>query len=216
MEELTSEQNALPKINEAAPEFTALTTQGQISLADYRGEWVVLFSHPSNFTPVCTTEFISFAQNNEQFAALNTKLIGLSIDSVYSHIAWVRNIEDLFGVKIPFPIIADLGMEVANKYGMIQRGVSDTSAVRAVFIIDEQGLIRAIIYYPPQVGRNIDEILRLVKALQTADRNRVATPANWQPGESVIVPAPRTTAEAEKRLEAGYNCKDWYFCKREL
>lgn len=210
------EEKSLPRINEAAPDFTALTTQGQISLSDYRGKWLVLFSHPSNFTPVCTTEFVSFAENSGRFADLNTELLGLSIDSVYSHIAWLRNIEELFGVEIPFPVIADLGMEVANKYGMIQKGVSDTSAVRAVFIIDEQGIMRAIIYYPPQVGRNIDEVLRLVKALQTADKNRVATPADWQPGDSVIVPAPRTTDEAQKRLESGYQCKDWYFCKRDL
>ena len=209
-------ETRLPKINEPAPDFSALTTQGQVALKDYRGQWLVLFSHPSDFTPVCTTEFISFAEKSKQFANLNTELLGLSIDSVYSHIAWVRNIEELFEIEIPFPVIADLGMEVANKYGMIQAGVSDTSAVRAVFIIDEQGTIRAIIYYPPQVGRNTDEILRLVKALQTADENKVATPANWQPGDKVIIPPPKTTTAAEKRLKAGYDCKDWYFCKKEL
>ncbi len=206
----------IPRINEPAPQFTAVTTEGVISLSDYRGQWVMLFSHPSDFTPVCTTEFVSFSRNYDCFRELNAALIGLSIDSVYSHIAWVRNIEELFDVKVPFPIIEDLGFNVANKYGMIQAGVSDTSAVRAVFIIDPKQIIRAIVYYPPQVGRNTDELLRLIEGLQTADKYNVATPANWRPGEPVIVPPPRTVEEAEERLKQGYDCKDWYFCKREL
>ncbi|TDX51031.1 peroxiredoxin (alkyl hydroperoxide reductase subunit C) [Orenia marismortui] len=210
------ETGNIPRINDPAPDFTAITTQGEISLSDYRGRWVMLFSHPSDFTPVCTTEFVSFAQNYERFRERNVSLIGLSIDSVYSHIAWVRNIEELFGVKIPFPIIDDLGFKVANKYGMIQPGVSDTSAVRAVFIIDPEQIIRAIVYYPPQVGRNTNELLRLIEALQTADKYNVATPANWHPGEAVIVPPPKTVKEAEDRLKQGYNCKDWYFCYRDL
>ncbi|SNY19476.1 AhpC/TSA family protein [Orenia metallireducens] len=147
---------------------------------------------------------------------MNTALIGLSIDSVYSHIGWVRSIEELFGVKVPFPIIDDLGFKVANKYGMIQSGVSDTSAVRAVFIIDPEQIIRAIVYYPPQVGRNTNELLRLIKALQTADKYNVATPANWRSGDPVIVPPPKTTKEAEQRLKQGYDCKDWYLCYRDL
>nr|WP_018247759.1 peroxiredoxin [Orenia marismortui] len=210
------ETGDIPRINEPAPDFTAITTQGEISLSDYRGRWVMLFSHPSDFTPVCTTEFVSFAENYDRFRALNTSLIGLSIDSVYSHIAWVRNIEELFGVKIPFPIIDDLGFKVANKYGMIQPGVSETSTVRAVFIIDPEQIIRAIVYYPPQVGRNTNELLRLIEALQTADKYNVATPANWCPGDPVIVPPPKTVKEAEDRLKQGYNCKDWYFCYRDL
>ena len=216
MGDSTNQEVSLPRLNEPAPKFTALTTQGPRSLSDYKGQWLILFSHPSDFTPVCTTEFIAFANNSQRFAELNTQLLGLSIDSVYAHIAWVRSIEDLFGVKITFPIIADLGMEVASKYGMIQPGVNDTSAVRSVFVIDDKGILRAIIYYPPQVGRNIDEIVRLVKALQTTDKYKVATPANWQPGDKVIIPPPKTVEEAEKRLKAGYECKDWYFCWREL
>ncbi len=207
---------SLPLINEEAPAFTTVTTQGEISLSDYRGQWVLLFSHPSDFTPVCTSEFISFAQNYDKFRKRNTSLIGLSIDSLYSHIAWVRNIEETFGVKIPFPIIVDLGMEVANKYGMIQPGVSDTSTVRAVFIIDPEGIIRAILYYPPQVGRNVDELIRMIDALQVGDKYNVVTPANWRPGEPVIIPPPRTVKEAEKRLKEGYDCRDWYYCKKDL
>ena len=210
------QQPRLPLINEPAPDFTAPSTAGEISLKDYRGQWVVLFSHPSDFTPVCTTEFVSFAENYDAFRERNVQLIGVSIDSVYSHIAWIRNIEELFDVEIPFPIIADLGMEVSAKYGMIQPGVSDTSAVRAVFIIDQRGIIRSILYYPPQAGRNIKEIIRLIDALQTGDKYKVATPANWEPGADAILPPPKTTTEADKRVESDADCKDWYFCYREL
>jgi len=216
LKKVEAKESTIPTINQLAPNFTAPTTQGEISLSDYKGGWVMLFSHPSDFTPVCTTEFVSFARNYDRFQELNTSLIGLSIDSVYSHIAWIRSIEDLFGVKVPFPIIADLGFKVANKYGMIQPGVSDTSTVRAVFIIDPEQIIRTIVYYPPEVGRNTNELLRMIKALQTADKYNVATPANWRPGEPVIVSPPRTAQEAEERLKQGYNCKDWYLCYRDL
>lgn len=211
----SSEEVNLPIIGDPAPDFTAVTTAGEVSLSDYRGKWLMLFSHPSDFTPVCTTEFISFAQNYDEFKRRNVELLGLSIDSVYAHIGWIRNIEENFDVEIPFPIIADLGMEVANKYGMIQPGVSDTSAVRAVFIIDPDQIVRSILYYPPQVGRNTDEILRLIDALQTSDKYNVATPANWEPGDKAILPPPRTTEEAEERA-GGENCIDWYFCYKEL
>ncbi len=206
----------MPRINEPAPNFSAQTTHGKIKLSDYEGQWVVLFSHPADFTPVCTTEFIAFAQKFNAFKQHNTQVIGLSIDSVYSHLAWVRNIEDNFGVKIPFPVIADLDMKVAKLYGMIHPGASDTSAVRAVFIIDDKGILRAMIYYPLTNGRSIDEILRVLIALQTSDQNGVATPENWQPGDKVIVPPPATQEEAEKRREQGYDYVDWYFSKKSL
>ncbi|HNU68382.1 MAG TPA: peroxiredoxin [Myxococcota bacterium] len=205
-----------PKLNEPAPDFLAPTTHGPKRLADYKGRWLVLFSHPADFTPVCTTEFIAFAKAHEQFLSMNTDLLGLSIDSVHSHIAWVRAIKDKFGVDIKFPIIADLSMEVAAKYGMIQPGASNTSAVRAVFIIDDKGILRAMVYYPMSNGRQIDEFIRLVQALQTSDKNGVATPENWRPGEKVIVPPPGTTEAAEKRLNEGYECIDWYFCRKSL
>ncbi len=207
---------SLPRINEPAPDFTAKTTHGELTLSDFKGKWVVLFSHPADFTPVCTTEFIAFAKRNPQFEELNTKVIGLSIDSVFSHLAWVRNIKDNFNVEIPFPVIADLDMNVANLYGMVHPEAADTSAVRAVFVIDDKGILRAMIYYPLSNGRSIDEVLRLVKALQTSDQNGVATPENWQPGDKVIVPPPATQQEAEERSKQGYDYTDWYFSKKEI
>ena len=205
-----------PRLNEFAPDFTAKTTHGEIKLSDYKGKWVVLFSHPADFTPVCTTEFIAFAKKNDDFKKLNTEVIGLSIDSVYSHLAWVRNIEDNFGVKIPFPVIADLDMNVAKLYGMIHPKADDTSAVRAVFVIDDKGILRAMVYYPLSNGRSIDEIYRIVLALQTSTKNGVATPENWQPGDKVIVPPPATQEAAEKRKGEGYDYTDWYFSKKKL
>ncbi len=207
---------AMPRLNEPAPAFEAPTTHGVKRLEDYRGRWLVLFSHPADFTPVCTTEFIAFARRWEDFQAVNCELLGLSIDSHYSHVAWVRNIREKFGVEIPFPIIADLKMEVARAYGMIHPGAADTSAVRATFVIDPDGVLRAMVYYPMTNGRSIDEILRLVKALQTSDANGVATPEGWQPGDKVIVPPPAGTAEAEARMNEGYECTDWYFCRKSL
>jgi peroxiredoxin (alkyl hydroperoxide reductase subunit C) len=207
---------AMPKLNELAPDFQAVTTHGVKSLADYRGKWLILFSHPADFTPVCTTEFIAFARNYEKFQALGCDLLGLSIDSNFAHIAWVRNIEEKFGVKIPFPIIEDLSMNVAHAYGMIQPGASDTSAVRATFLIDPEGILRAMVYYPMSNGRSIAEFLRLLEALQTSDRHGVATPESWQPGEKVIVPPPKTQADAESRRSAGYDYTDWYFSKKAV
>ena len=205
-----------PRLGEPAPLFAAETTHGPINLKDYRGKWVILFSHPADFTPVCTTEFIAFAAIVPELKNRNVELIGLSIDSNFSHIAWVRNIEEKFGVKIPFPVIADLRMEVAGLYGMIQPGQSTTAASRCVFIIDDRGIVRAMIYYPLTTGRNMDEILRTIDALQTTDKHGVATPANWRPGDQVIVPPPGTAQEAEKRVAEGYDCTDWYFCKKSL
>ncbi|MCP5451462.1 MAG: peroxiredoxin [Candidatus Competibacteraceae bacterium] len=207
----------LPRLNERAPEFEAPTTHGVRKLADYQGKWLVLFSHPADFTPVCTTEFMAFAKAQDSFAQLNCELLGLSIDSHYSHVAWMRNIQEKFGVEIKFPIIADLSMAVARAYGMIHPGAADTSAVRATFIIDPNGILRAMVYYPMSNGRSIAEFLRLVQALQTSDANKVATPEGWQPGDKVIVPPPATAEEAQARVSQGeYECTDWYFCKKSL
>ena len=209
-------QPRLPALNRPAPEFQADTTHGPRKLADYKGRWLVLFSHPADFTPVCTTEFIAFARAHERFQALNCDLLGLSIDSNFAHIAWVRNIKEKFGVEIPFPIIEDLSMKVAHAFGMIQPGASDTSAVRATFFIDPEGVLRAMVYYPMSNGRSVDEFTRLLEALQTSDSQGVATPENWTPGEKVIVPPPKTTAEAESRAQEGYDYTDWYFSKKEI
>ncbi|WP_114966637.1 peroxiredoxin [Alkalilacustris brevis] len=206
----------MPRLNEQAPDFDAPTTHGQKKLADYRGKWLVLFSHPSDFTPVCTTEFIGFARRQDDFAALDAELLGLSIDSVHSHIAWVLSIKEKFGVEIKFPIIADLNMKAASAYGMIQPGASDTAAVRATFIIDPEGVLRAMVYYPMNAGRSVDEIHRLLVALQTADENACAMPENWVPGQPVIVPAPKTPEAAEARASEGYDTVDWYFSTRQL
>jgi peroxiredoxin (alkyl hydroperoxide reductase subunit C) len=215
MEQVNENQVALPQLNETAPNFEAVTTHGVKKLDDYKGKWLVLFSHPADFTPVCTTEFIAFAKRAEDFKAVNTELLGLSIDSHYAHMAWVRNIKEKFDVDIPFPIIADLDMKVAKSYGMIHPGAADTSAVRATFIIDDKGVLRAMVYYPMSNGRSIDEFLRLVKAMQTSDANGIATPEGWQPGDKVIVPPPATSEAAEARMNEGYECVDWYFCKKE-
>jgi peroxiredoxin (alkyl hydroperoxide reductase subunit C) len=206
----------LPRLGMPAPPFQAETTHGTIRLEDFKGSWLILFSHPADFTPVCTTEFLAFAQIAPELKKRNVELMGLSIDSTYSHIAWVRNIEEKFKVKIPFPIIADLNKEVAGLYGMIMPGESKTETSRCVFLIDPNGVVRAMIYYPLTTGRNMDEILRVIDALQTTDKHGVATPANWRPGEKVIVPPPKTAEAAEERVKAGYECTDWYFCKREV
>jgi peroxiredoxin (alkyl hydroperoxide reductase subunit C) len=206
----------LPRLNEPAPQFEAVTTHGTLNLSDFEGRWLILFSHPADFTPVCTTEFLAFAEIFPDLQKRGTDLLGLSIDSVFSHIAWVRNIEEKTGVKIPFPVIADLNKDVASKYGMLMPGESKTETSRCVFFIDPKGILRAMIYYPLSLGRNMQEILRVIDALQTATANGVATPANWVPGDKVIVPAPNTQEGAEERMKAGYECTDWYLCKKEL
>jgi peroxiredoxin (alkyl hydroperoxide reductase subunit C) len=207
---------ALPGLNRPAPSFSAKTTHGPKSLSDYKGKWLVLFSHPADFTPVCTTEFMAFAKRHEDFKALDCDLLGLSIDSTYAHIAWVLNIKEKFGVDIQFPIIEDLSMQVAHAYGMVQPGASDTSAVRATFVIDPSGILRAMLYYPMTNGRSIDEILRLVKSLQTSEKHGVATPEGWIPGDAVIVPPPKTVEEAQKRKDQGFDYTDWYFSKKKV
>ena len=209
-------QVPMPRLNEPAPAFDAPTTDGRKTLEDYKGKWLVLFSHPADFTPVCTTEFIAFANRHDDFKARNTELLGLSIDSHYSHIAWMLNIKEKFGVEIKFPIIADLNMKVAQSYGMIQPGASDTAAVRATFLIDPNGVLRAMVYYPMNAGRSVAEIYRLLVAMQTADENSCAMPENWVPGDPVIVPTPATPAAAMARAGEGYKTVDWYFSTREL
>lgn len=212
----TQAPTGLPRMNEPAPDFNALTTHGMRSLSDYKGKWLVLFSHPADFTPVCTTEFTAFAARSADFAALNTELLGLSIDSHYAHIAWVRSIKQSFGVDINFPIIADLDMKVAQAYGMIMPGASDTQAVRATFVIDPEGKLRAMVYYPMTNGRSVDEIYRLIVALQTSAEHKVATPENWRPGQPVIVPTPQTCDAADARMQEGLNTVDWYFTTKML
>ena len=208
---------SLPRINEAAPDFNAVTTHGPKMLADYKGRWLVMFSHPADFTPVCTTEFVGFAERFQEFQKRNTDILGVSIDSIFSHLAWVQNIKEKLGVTVPFPIVADLDMKVAMAYGMIHPGASDTATVRSVFVIDDKGMIRALIYYPMNAGRNLDEIVRLLDALQTADKHGVACPMGWQPGDKVVVPAPKTVADVEKRLaDESLERKDWYLSLKKL
>ena len=208
---------SLPRLGMPAPPFQAETTHGTLRLEDFKGSWLILFSHPADFTPVCTTEFIEFAKIAPDLRRRGVELLGLSIDSTYSHIAWVRNIERLFNVKIPFPVIADINKEVATLYGMIMPGESKTETSRCLFVIDPNQVVRAMIYYPLTTGRNMDEIVRLIDALQTTDKHGVATPANWRPGEQVIVPPPRTIEAAAARTEMpGITCTDWYFAKKDL
>ena len=214
------EQSRIPRINEPAPDFQAKSTHGVIKLSDYtgKGKWVLLFSHPADFTPVCTTEFVEFSRSYQEFEKRNVQLIGVSIDSIYSHIAWIRNIEENFNVKVEFPLIADLDQKVAAAYGMVHEAVSETAPVRAVFFIDPKGVIRAILYYPLQLGRNVAEIVRVFDALQTVDANGVSTPANWVPGKPVIVPAPLLKKDADARANSNGDLKvtDWYFAQKEL
>jgi len=210
----------MPLIGEKAPSFKAETTQGPISFPeDFKGKWVVFFSHPADFTPVCTTEFMTFASMQPEFEKLNCKLLGLSIDSTYSHIAWLRTIKErieykgMKNVEVTFPVISDLTMDIARAYGMLQPGASNTQAVRAVFIIDPQGIIRSVLYYPLSNGRNMEEIKRLLLAMQLSDRNAVATPANWKPGEDVIVPPAGSCGTARERVETpapGTRVLDWF------
>ncbi len=214
----TTPDHAHLELNGPAPDFEANTTHGIIKLSEWaKGKWVILFSHPADFTPVCTTEFIEFAKLYGEFTKKNVELLGNSIDSIFSHIAWVRNIEQNFGVKVPFPIIADLDQKVAGLYGMVHKPSSATAAVRCVFFIDPKRTLRAMIYYPLNLGRNFDEIMRVVDALQTADKHGVACPANWRPGDEVIVPPPATSQAAEERMHAKeFKVTDWYFSKKKL
>lgn len=217
---------AMPRIGDKAPSFEAVTTQGNINFPeDYKGKWAILFSHPADFTPVCTSEFITFGSMAKEFEDLNCQLVGLSIDGLYSHIAWLRTIKEKIeykghkNIEIQFPLIEDITMNVAKKYGMLQPGESKTHAVRAVFFIDPKGIIRAMIYYPLALGRNFDEIKRVLIALQTADNFQVALPADWRPGDDVIVPTAGSCGVAKNRMEGkedGVTCHDWFFCTKKL
>jgi peroxiredoxin (alkyl hydroperoxide reductase subunit C) len=207
----------LPRLGDIAPDFTAVTTQGEITFSNWQGDsWVVLFSHPADFTPICSTELSEFARRVDEFTKRNTKLIGISIDSIHAHLAWTQNLQHILQVKLTYPLIADLNTAVAQKYGMIHPGASETVTVRALFVIDPTRKVRAVIYYPLNVGRNVDEVVRLLDALQTADKKGVALPVNWKPGDKVIVPAPKTEKDVEERLAGPYERLDFYLCKKEL
>jgi peroxiredoxin (alkyl hydroperoxide reductase subunit C) len=221
----TNNQIMMPRIGDKAPSFHAVTTQGEINFPkEYEGKWVILFSHPADFTPVCTSEFMTFASMEEKFNQANCKLVGLSVDGLYSHIAWLRTIKEkieykgMKNVEVNFPLIEDITMEVAKKYGMIQPGESSTKAVRAVFFIDPKGIIRTIIYYPLSLGRNFEELYRVLVALQTADAFSIATPADWQPGDDVIVPPAGSCGTAKDRMEGkeDMKCYDWFFCTKKI
>lgn len=226
MEDKLNEVIAMPRIGDAAPKFKAVTTQGNINFPeDYAGNWVILFSHPADFTPVCTSEFMTFASMEKQFDQANCKLVGLSVDGLYSHIAWLRTIKEkieyrgMKNVEVKFPLIEDITMDVAKLYGMMMPGESNTKAVRAVFFIDPKGIIRTIIYYPLSLGRNFDELYRVLIALQTADKFGVATPADWRPGDDLIVPPAGSCGSAKDRMDAtdpDMKCYDWFFCTRKL
>jgi peroxiredoxin (alkyl hydroperoxide reductase subunit C) len=228
MENLQEEKVvSMPRIGDPAPEFKAVTTQGEINFpSDYDGSWVILFSHPADFTPVCTSEFMTFASMEDKFAEANCKLVGLSVDGLYSHIAWLRTIKekieyrDMKDVEVNFPLIEDITMNVARKYGMIQPNEDSTKAVRAVFFIDPKGVIRTIIYYPLSLGRNFDEIYRALIALKTSDEFGVATPADWRPGDDVIISPAGSCGTAKDRMDGKDpnidDCKDWFFCTKKL
>ncbi len=216
---------AMPRIGDKAPSFKAVTTQGPVNFPDdYTGNWVILFSHPADFTPVCTSEFMTFAHLEKQFNQANCKLLGLSVDGLYSHIAWLRTIKEkiefkgMKNIEVTFPLIEDITMDVAKKYGMIQPGESNTKAVRAVFYVDPQGIIRAILYYPLSLGRNFDELYRALIAMQTADKFQIATPADWRPGDEVIVPPAGSCGVAKERMEGAKDikCYDWFFCTKKI
>lgn len=210
-------QVSMPKIGDIAPDFNATTTTGQLQFSEYnKGSWVVLFSHPADFTPVCTTEMSGFATEKDFWESHNTKLLGLSIDSIHAHIAWVNAVKEKTGILFHFPIIADLDMKISKLYGMLQPGESETAAVRAVFFIDPIGKVRLIMYYPLNIGRNMDEIKRVLLALQTSDEYKVAMPLNWQPGDKVIVPAPKTIEALEERKNSDLEMVDWYLAKKSL
>lgn len=212
------EQTSMPRIGDKAPDFEASTTHGNLRFSDYaKDHWVILFSHPADFTPVCTTELTEFARNKEWFAQRNTKLMGESIDSIHSHVAWVQNVREKTGVYMDFPIIADIDMKVARLYGMLHDNASSTAAVRAVFFIDPKGIIRLIMYYPLNVGRNMDEIMRVLEAMQTVDENSCAMPVNWRKGEKVIVPPPKTLQELDARIaDSKLEKVDFYLAKKQL
>ncbi len=213
-----SESVSLPRIGDPAPDFQAVTTfSSNFSFTVWQEQdWVVLFSHPADFTPVCTTELVEFARRHEEFRNRGVKLLGLSVDSIHSHLAWLENIKQKMGVTIPYPMVADVDMRIAHLYGMIHPGASTTATVRALFIIDPKRVIRALIYYPMNAGRNVDEVLRLVTALQTAEKFSCATPVNWKEGEKVVVSPPKTVEEVAERLShPDREVKDFYLTLKD-
>ncbi|MFT5752220.1 MAG: peroxiredoxin (alkyl hydroperoxide reductase subunit C) [Flavobacteriales bacterium] len=216
--ETIEEPTVMPRIGDDVIDFEAITTHGKLKFSEYiDSKWALLFSHPADFTPVCTTEMSGFAVEQATFDNLNTKLIGLSIDSIHSHLAWVNNVHKNTGVYMDFPIIADIDMKVAKLYGMLQPNESETAAVRAVFFIDPYQKIRLIMYYPLNVGRNMNEIIRCLVALQTSDAHKVALPLNWEKGDKVILPPPKTLKQMEARI-ADDSCEkvDFYLAKKSL
>jgi len=210
--------SAMPRIGDKAPDFEAVTTKGKIKMSDFaKDKWIVMFSHPADFTPVCTTEMSGFAKRKNEFDALNTELLGLSIDSVHAHLGWVQNVRENTGVYFDFPIIADIDMKVSKLYGMLQPNESETAAVRAVFFIDPNKKIRLVMYYPLNVGRNMDEILRALDALQTSDKYKVSMPLDWKRGDKVIVSPPKTLDELNARLaDDSLEKVDWYLAKKSI
>jgi peroxiredoxin (alkyl hydroperoxide reductase subunit C) len=216
-ENIVKEEQKRPELGKKAPYFKANTTHGVKSIDDFKGKWLIFFSHPADFTPVCTTEFVSFQEHYPEFQKRKTELLGLSIDSIFSHIAWTRNIKEKLNVEIQFPILEDLSMQVARSYGMIHENMGETQAVRSVFFIDPNGILRAMVYYPMSMGRNMSEFVRMIDALQESDKNQCATPANWQKGDKVIVPPAMTTQQAEDNFNNNdYEVTDWYLCKKSV
>ena len=217
MDTIASVKTSMPRIGDTAPDFTSPTTHGEINFTNWKGDsWAILFSHPADFTPVCSTELTEFAKRYKEFQDRNVKLIGVSIDSIHAHLAWTQNLKEILDVELPFPLIADLNTKVAQAYGMIHPGESEMVTVRALFVIDPKQTIRSIIYYPLNVGRNVDEVVRLVDALQTTDKNAVACPVNWKPGDKVIVPPPKTEKDVRDRLASNYEKRDFYLCYKNL
>jgi len=218
MSEATGQIPSLPRIGDEAPDFVAQTTQGEIKFSEWQdGKWAILFSHPADFTPVCSTELTEFGRRFQEFDSLGTKLIGISVDSIHSHLAWEQNLAKILDVRLPYPMIADSTRSVSERYGMIHPGESETVTVRTLFFIDPNRKIRAIIYYPLNIGRNVDEVKRVLTALQTSDEKGVACPVNWQPGDKVIVPPPKTEKDVDERLSnKDYECLDFYLCKKAI
>lgn len=214
----TVARSSMPRIGDAAPDFTTQTTHGEVTFGKWReGKWTLLFSHPADFTPVCSTELVEFGRRVKEFDQRGVRLIAISVDSIHSHLAWVQNLQKIMDIRLPFPIIADSTRRISELYGMIHPGESATVTVRALFAIDPKGTIRAIIYYPLNVGRSVDEVVRVVDALQTADGKGVACPVNWKPGDKVIVPPPKTEKEVDERLAlTNVERLDFYLTKKSL
>lgn len=212
--EQTESSATLPRLNLPAPYFEGRSTHGFVRLSDFAGKWLVFFAHPADFTPVCSSEFVSFARHAAAFEALDCRVLALSVDSVYAHLAWRESLHEHFGVTIDFPIMEDIALQISRRYGMVQPRAGGEGEVRALFVIDPKGVLRAMLYYPASTGRSVSEVVRLVQALQTTDRRHVVTPEGWQPGQEAVEPAPETVAALQARRGIGYGCVDWYYYKR--